>query len=259
MLGASMLYTWRTLRGIVRSLRIYYGDGDRRAAMHLLNRRFIKPGDLVFDVGAHVGDRIAAFRRLDARVVAVEPQPALIRTLKLLYGRDRAVTIEPLAVAARPGTLELKLNLDNPTVSTASDAMVRAAHDAPQWEGQSWTRSITVPAVTLDALIERHGTPAFIKIDVEGLEAEVLAGLSHAVAALSFEFTTILPKVAADCIARCAALGYARYNAMLGERHALIHPGWLSAAQIAAWVSSLPPEANSGDIYAIQGSGTSNQ
>ena len=255
----AMIDAWRTLRGIVRSLRIYYGDGERRAAMDLLNRRFIKPGDLVFDIGAHVGDRIAAFRRLDARVVAVEPQPALIRTLKLLYGRDRAVTIEPLAVASRPGTIEIRLNLDNPTISTASDALVQAARDAPQWARQAWTRSIVVPAVTLDALIDRHGTPAFIKIDVEGLEAQVLAGLSHAVPALSFEFTTILPKVAEQCIARCAALGYARYNAMLGERHVLIHQDWLGAAEIALWVSSLPLEANSGDIYAIQGSGISNQ
>src|SRR5215470_5039090 len=92
----AMIDAWRTLRGIVRSLRIYYGDGERRSAMHRLNRRFIRPGDLVFDIGAHVGDRIAAFRRLGARVVAVEPQPALVRILRLLYGRDPSITIEPL-------------------------------------------------------------------------------------------------------------------------------------------------------------------
>ena len=34
---------------------------------------------LAFDIGAHVGDRTAAFRRLGARVVAVEPQPAAMR------------------------------------------------------------------------------------------------------------------------------------------------------------------------------------
>ena len=105
---------------------------------------FVKPGDLVFDIGAHVGDRIGAFRRLGARVVAVEPQPALVRTLKLLYGRDAAVIIEPLAVSRSPGRLDLKLNLDNPTVSTASDAFVRAADGAPGWQGQSWSRAIRV-------------------------------------------------------------------------------------------------------------------
>jgi hypothetical protein len=82
---------WRTVRGVLRSMRIYYGNRERRTAMDQLYARFIQPGDLVFDIGAHVGDRIASFRRLGARVVAVEPQPALVRTLKLLYGRDCAV------------------------------------------------------------------------------------------------------------------------------------------------------------------------
>ena len=245
-----MREVWRTFRGVLRSLRIYYGDGERRAAMDLLYGEFIRPGDLVFDVGAHVGDRIAAFRRLQARVVAIEPQPALIKTLKLIYGRDNAVAIEPVAVGRGVGTLELKLNVDNPTVSTASEAFVAAADGAPGWAGQTWTRSIRVPVTTLDALIARHGTPTFIKIDVEGFEAEALAGLTRQVAALSFEFTTIQRDVAAAAIERCAALGYGRYNAALGENLTLVHDRWQSAQEIARWLAALPVEANSGDIYA---------
>src|ERR1700704_3712760 len=142
--------TLRTLRGVARSLRIYYGDRARRTAMDRLYGAFVRPGDLVFDVGAHVGDRVGAFRRLGARVVAVEPQPALVRTLKLIHGRDRAVAIEPTAVGAASGTVELKLNLDNPTVSSASEDFLRAAGGAPGWEGQAWIRSIAVPVTTLD-------------------------------------------------------------------------------------------------------------
>ena len=219
--------------------------------MERLYRRFVRPGDLVFDIGAHVGDRVAAFRRLGARVVAVEPQPALRATLKLLHGRDRAVTIEPVALGRADGTVELMLNLDNPTVSTASPEFIRAAAGARGWEGQAWTRTITVPMTTLDALIARHGVPAFIKIDVEGLEAEVLAGLSRPVAALSFEFTTIQRKVARAAIDRCAALGYASFNAALGESQALMHEPWLTASQIAYWLAALPHAANSGDVYAV--------
>jgi FkbM family methyltransferase len=244
---------WPTARGVVRSLRIYYGNRQRRDAMERLYGRFIKPGDLVFDIGAHVGDRVAAFRRLGARVVAVEPQPALRTTLKLLHRRDRAVTIEPVALGRSVGTIDLRLNLDNPTVATASPDFIRAAAGAAGWEGQAWTRTLAVPMTTLDALIARHGVPAFIKIDVEGFEAEVLAGLSRPVAALSFEFTTIQRGIATAAIDRCVALGYASFNAVLGESQTLVHEDWMTAAQIAQWLTALPHAANSGDVYARLG------
>jgi FkbM family methyltransferase len=241
---------WRSVRGVVRSLRIYYGDRDRRAAMDRLYHQFVEPGDLVFDAGAHVGDRVACFRRLGARVVAIEPQPHLVRMLRLLYGRDRAVTIEQVALACRSGHLDLRVNVDNPTVSTASEDFVRAAAGAPGWEGQAWTHTIRVAATTLDALIAEHGLPAFIKIDVEGFEAQALNGLTHRVRALSFEFTTIQREIAAACIARCSALGYTSYNAALGESQTFMHPQWQNANEIAAWLAALQQEANSGDIYA---------
>jgi len=238
--------------GVLRSLRIYYFDRARRDAMVRLYRGFLKADDLAFDIGAHVGDRTGAFREIGARVVSLEPQPALARVLRLIYGRDRAVEIEALAVSRSAGTVALRLNIANPTVSTASAAFVRSAHGARGWEGQAWSRTIEVPSTTLDALIARHGMPAFIKIDVEGFEAEALAGLSRPVPALSFEFTTIQREVAAACIERCLALGYTRFNAALGESQKLVHAGWQSGAEIAAWLTNLPHEANSGDIYAMR-------
>src|SRR4051812_43392920 len=98
-----MFESFRTLRGIVRSLRIYYGDRQHGPAMDRLYAHFVRPSDLVFDIGAHVGDRIASFRRLGARIVAVEPQPALVKTLRLIYRRDPQVTIEETAVGRGQG------------------------------------------------------------------------------------------------------------------------------------------------------------
>ena len=245
-----MIEALRTARGVLRSLRIYYGDRRRRTAMQGLYGEFVSDGDLVFDIGAHVGDRIAVFRRLGARVVAVEPQPALVTALRLLYGRDGAVAIEAAAVGRHAGTIILRLNPDNPTVSTASDEFIAAAHDAPGWHGQAWTRSVEVAMTTLDRLIARHGLPRFAKIDVEGFEAEALFGLSQPIPALSFEFTTIQRDVAQTCLQRCQALGLLRYNAALGESQQLAHASWIGADEIARWLMALPVEANSGDIYA---------
>jgi FkbM family methyltransferase len=244
-----MLAHLRTARGVMRSLGVYYGHRKRAAAMDRLYGQFVKPGDLVFDIGAHVGDRIAAFRRLGAKAVAVEPQPALLLTLKTLYGRDRDVVIEGQAAGRNPGTIAMMINTDNPTISTASKDFVRAAGGAAGWEGQVWDRSIDVPVTTLDALISVHGVPAFIKIDVEGFEEEVLGGLTRPVNALSFEFTTIQRAVAHACIERCVALGFARFNAALGESQEL--GAWRPAAEIARWLDELPHAANSGDIYAL--------
>lgn len=245
-----MLRSIRTARATLRSLRIYYGDRKRAAAMDRLHGNFVQSGDLVFDVGAHVGDRVASFRRLGARVVAVEPQWAMARALRLLYGRDSFVTIEAVAVGRQPGRARMLINSDNPTVSSVSSAFVAAAHGAPGWETQRWSEFADVEVTTLDTLIARHGIPAFIKLDVEGFEAEALSGLSDAVRALSFEFTTIQPNVALACIAQCEAMGYLQFNAALGESQTMIGE-WVDGKAIARWLSALPQAANSGDIYAI--------
>jgi len=66
----------RGLVGVLRSVGIYYRP-DRGEALDRMHARFAGRGDLAFDIGSHVGDRIASFRRLGLRVVAVEPQPVL--------------------------------------------------------------------------------------------------------------------------------------------------------------------------------------
>lgn len=242
-----LLQAW----GVLRSLWIYrIRDRRRQRGMDALYRHFLAPGDLAYDIGSHVGDRIACFRRLGCRVVAVEPQPMLVRVLRRLHGRDKAVVLVDAAIGATEGRLDLHLNLSNPTVATGSQAFISAADGAPSWEGQRWTETVDVPVTTLDALIARHGMPAFVKIDVEGLELEVLQGLHSPVPALSFEFTTIQPGVALSCIEHCARIGSYRFNAALGESQSLVHPAWLDARAIADWLRALPADANSGDVYA---------
>lgn len=240
----------RALRGAFKSLRQYHGPDAPRAAMDALYRQFMSSGDLVFDIGAHVGDRTSAFRRLGARVLALEPQPLLVRALTLIHGRDEDVEILGAAAGAGMGEVTLRLNVDNPTVSTASGEFISRSQGAVGWEQQIWDDEITVDVLALDELIDMYGCPTFIKIDVEGYEDIVLNGLSRPVEALSFEFTTIARAVAMRSLARLSQLGDYEFNFVLGESYSMAFDQWVTIESIAQYLLDLPHSANSGDVYA---------
>ncbi|MBX9740339.1 MAG: FkbM family methyltransferase [Beijerinckiaceae bacterium] len=240
-----------TTAAIRRSLNIYRRDRKRERWLDAWYGQFLSPGALAFDIGSHAGDRAACFARLGARVVAVEPQPAFARMLRMLHRRDDNVHVEQVALGATAGSLTLNINSENPTVSTLSSDFISAARGAVGWNTQTWSRSIETPVATFDMLIRKYGRPDFVKLDVEGWEHEALKGLTQTLPVLSFEFTTIQKDVALRCIERMAELGAVRFLASLGESLAYDCPTHRDAAAMAKWIEALPEAANSGDIYAF--------
>lgn len=242
---------WKRQIGLARSLAIYYAPGKLRRL-----RRFyaalIRPDDLCFDIGAHVGNRIAAWTKLGARVVAVEPQPHLMAWLRQRYGRSSQVTLIEAALGAEAGEAVLRSDPRNPTVATLSPDWIATVSRDAAFSRVRWETTQTVQLGTLDALVATFGPPALCKIDVEGFEAEVLRGLSQPLPLLSFEYIPMAIDAAHACIERLAELGEYEFNWFPGESHRWASPVWLDRPSMAAALATLARGRSSGDIFARQ-------
>ena len=222
----------RMYAGLLRSLLTYYGRPDRDRRLLRFYAGFISPGDLCFDIGAHVGARTRLWTRLGANVIAVEPQPLLAGWLRSLVGESSQVTVIESAVAAQPGEVALHISQRTPTVSTLSPEWMRQVQQADSFRSVRWDDVTEITAVTLDQLIERYGVPAFCKIDIEGYEHEALLGLSHPIPALSVEYIPAVRDISLACIDRLTRLGDYRFNWSVGERHVLQSDAWLQPDEI---------------------------
>ncbi len=250
---AAMRATWHALQrsyGLARSAVIYHGNPVKRRRARAFYRAFVRPGELCFDIGAHLGDRTGHFLALGARVVSVEPQPGPLAVLRRLYGGDPHVTLVAEAVGAMPGEAELAIDPANPTIASLSPEWRAQVARDPSFAGTDWRERHRVAVTTLDALIAAHGVPQFCKIDVEGFEGAVLEGLSRPLPALSFEYVAAAREPALAALDRLAALGRYRFNRSPGESMCFPIADWRSHADMAAELRALPTNSGSGDIYA---------
>ena len=231
-----------------RSLEVYYGDPSRDAAMDALYARFLEPGHLAFDIGAHVGDRIGSFRRLGARVVALEPQPLCARAIRAIYADDPEVTVREAACGPRPGTLTLHINYRNPDGHHRLRGVRESRGRCRRLGGTGLGPDRRCAVTTLDALVAEHGRP--VRQDRRGGFRGRRSGRTFgATARLSFEFTTIQRDVAvaAWTASPCSA---ATASTSPSARASALPSKWIRR-RMAAIIAALPHDANSGDVYCV--------
>ena len=235
--------------GISRSYLMYYGIPGRRHKMRQFYGQFIGKGDLCFDIGSHLGNRIRAFNDLSAKTIAVEPQPLFYRYIHRRFSNDNC-TILNCAVSSKSGRTELHISEMTPTVSTISSEWIDDMKKNSLFRGIHWNRQIPINTTTLDALISRFGLPKFCKIDVEGMESEVLAGLTAKIPYISFEYLPANKKSIDRCIDNLSQIGHYRYNWSRIETMTLVSKSWLTGAEMASIIKAMPDTGRSGDIYA---------
>ena len=238
------LTTWL---GLLRSLVIYHNP-VRTGPLRRFYRDLLRPGDLVFDVGAHVGTRARAMRAAGARVVALEPQEPFSTFLRRTLPRD--VRLVEAAAGGVETVAEMAVSSLHPTVSSLKAGFADEAGSAPGFGHVRWDRVQRVQVTTLDRLIAAEGLPRYVKIDVEGFELEVLSGLSQPVEMVSVEYLPGLPDLTLSVIDRLQQLGSFRFNPVRGESGRFLWDDWRDAESTRTWLKGLAADGPSGDLYA---------
>lgn len=238
------------LLGLLRSIVVYHGIPRRQKRLRRLYTRFVRPGDLVFDVGAHVGNRVRALKALGCHVIAIEPQPDCVRLLNVMFRDTDNVRVVESAVDNFTGKKSLSISELNPTMSTLDQKWKEARRQEQDFSTVQWNRTLEVSTTSLDALIVKYGIPVFVKIDVEGAEPQVLEGLSTPLQVVSFEYIPNALEHVIDSVDRLNALGNYEFNWSPGETYRLANERWLGQDELLRTLKTTTAKNGSGDVYA---------
>jgi len=150
-----------------------YFESDYEAENIEFLKENVKPGDVVFDIGAHLGLMSVISSQLsgpNGKVYAFEPSPStfdLLKKVLALNSGQSLVIPEQMAITNKVGKLNFYLSSD---IGSNSNSLV---------EKHPLNRdAIQIPCTTLDAFAKEHHITLIhlIKIDAEGSELEVLQG-----------------------------------------------------------------------------------
>lgn len=138
----------------------------------------LRPGDLALDLGANIGVVTRVLAASGADVIAMEPDPDCFAKVSADYAGAENVTVMNVAAGAEAGRLRLMRHAafaENPGAGSLSNTIVTGGRNISAEEGVD-VDVIDFPAFLRQKIAER-GEVAFIKMDIEGAELEILEKL----------------------------------------------------------------------------------
>lgn len=168
----------------------------------------IGPQDVVFDLGANVGNfSIYAAQRTAGAVYSFEPVPANFALLSENARLNNADNIVPInaAVTATPGSISLNLS-----AASTAHSIVKSEYSSGQ--------TITVKSVNLEEFCREQniGKIDFLKVDCEGAENEIILNLSDA-------FVNNIDKIVLEYHERFTGLDHGEISRFLAKRGFAVH------------------------------------
>ena len=129
--------------------------------------------DVIYDIGANNGDDLPYYLQKARKVVAVEANPALADFISARFSKEihsGSLVVENVAVTEFPNdaVVGFYIHKGNHVLSTTVQPAPGEIADFNYSE---------VPTTTIQALIATHGEPLYVKLDIEGLDAQVLRSL----------------------------------------------------------------------------------
>lgn len=207
--------------------------------------------DWAFDVGAYVGSSVPRLRAMGFRkVTCFEADPATYSQLVRNYGPDPDIDTHQVALTSQnEGEIVLyKCDRGRDFLNTMDSSWITDTRHKALVSNMS---QVSVKRRTLDSFV-RDAIPAYVKIDVEGHELEVMHGIdaSKRPALLSFEWISELPGKNRACLERARELGYERFDlSTRGEEVPGPGDAWLGYDDALREFDRLRKDDSSNDVW----------
>lgn len=147
-------------------------DGGREFAATAMVEKYVKPGEVIFELGANIGYYALLETQLMQQrgtIYAAEPEPHNFASLQQNIARNHVgdmITPYQLAVTDRVGQFPLYVSTNSNTHS-----LIKPTHGVKE--------IIIVRTTTIDEFLKDKKPITFLRMDIEGFETKVFDGAQH--------------------------------------------------------------------------------